>query len=62
MDFDYSPGRAGIRRFVCWVALALGLLAVAPASGLANPITDENALAGSPGWEVSQADSPLIDG
>jgi len=62
MDFDYSPGRAGLRRCVCSVALALGLLAAAPASGLANPITDENTLAGTPGWEVSQADSPGIEG
>jgi hypothetical protein len=28
----------------------------------ANPITDENALSGSAGWERSQADAPNIDG
>jgi VCBS repeat-containing protein len=63
MDFDYSPGRAGLRRLVCLVALALGLLAIAPASSLAaNPITTENALSGSTGWELPQADAPLIEG
>jgi VCBS repeat-containing protein len=62
MDFDYTPGRAGLRRLTCWLALALGLLLAAPASGLANPITDENAKTGTSGWEVSQADTPRIDG
>ena len=57
-----APGRAGLRRFICLIALALGLLAVAPASGLANPITTENALPGTSGWEVSQADTPNIEG
>jgi hypothetical protein len=62
MDFDYAPGRAGLRRLVCLFALALGLLAVAPASGLANPITTENALTGTSGWERSQADAPNVEG
>ena len=62
MDFDYAPGRAGLRRLVCLFALALGLLAIAPASGLANPITTENALTGTSGWERSQADTPNVDG
>jgi Bacterial Ig domain/Bacterial cadherin-like domain len=62
MVSEHSPGRAGLRRFVCLIALALGLLAVAPASGLANPITTENALTGTSGWEVTQADTPNIDG
>jgi N,N-dimethylformamidase beta subunit-like, C-terminal/Bacterial Ig domain/Bacterial cadherin-like domain len=62
MDFQYTPGRAGLRSFISCLALMLGLLLVAPASGQANPITDENALPGTAGWEVSQADTPGIDG
>jgi VCBS repeat-containing protein len=62
MDFDHTPGRAGLRRLICLAVLALGLLLVAPASGLANVITDENAKAGTSGWEVGQADTPRIDG
>lgn len=55
------PGRGGLRALICCIALALGWLLVAPASGLANPITDENAQAGSTGWERSQADAPRIE-
>jgi hypothetical protein len=62
MDIEYSPGRAGLRRLICSVALALGLLAIGPASGFANPITTENALTGTTVWEVPQADTPNIDG
>ncbi|HEX3294400.1 MAG TPA: N,N-dimethylformamidase beta subunit family domain-containing protein [Solirubrobacterales bacterium] len=42
--------------------LALALLLGLPATGMANPITDENALAGSSGWERSQADAPNVEG
>jgi VCBS repeat-containing protein len=53
---------AGFCRLLCSLAFALGLLLVAPAAGFANPITTENALTGTPGWEVSQADVPNIEG
>ncbi len=33
-----------------------------PLQAAANPIQDENALAGSPGWERSEADAPRIEG
>ena len=52
----------GLRVLLCLFALAFGLLLLAPVSGRANPITDENALPGTTGWEVSQADTPDIDG
>ena len=52
----------GFRGMLCCLALALGLLLIAPASGLANPITDENAKAGTSGWEVTHVDAGLIDG
>jgi hypothetical protein len=42
--------------------LVLALLLLTAPQALANPITDENGLAGSPGWERSQADTPNIDG
>jgi hypothetical protein len=38
--------------------VALGL----PSVAAANPISDENALAGSTGWERTQADAPNIEG
>jgi hypothetical protein len=44
------------------LALVCGLLLTAPALAGANPITDENALPGNAGWEVSQADTPNIEG
>ncbi len=53
---------AGWSRVLACLALVLGLLLIAPAAGSANPITDENAKAGSSGWEVSQADAPRIEG
>jgi len=59
---DYAHGRTAIRALLCCLAVVIGVLLVAPASGLANTITDENAKAGTPGWEVTQADSPNIDG
>src|SRR3954449_1887204 len=56
------PGAASLRVLLGLLGVAFGLLLVAPASGLANPITDENALAGNSTWERTQADTPLIDG
>jgi VCBS repeat-containing protein len=53
---------AGLGRVLGCLAVALGLLLIAPAAGSANPITDENAKTGTAGWEVGQADSPNIDG
>src|SRR3954469_7160872 len=57
-----TRGGLGVRPLLICLALALGAFLVAPAAGSANPITDENALAGTNGWEVSQADTPNIDG
>ena len=54
-------GGVGLRVLLCLFALAFGLLLLAPASGRANPITDETT-AGTTGWEVSQAHTPDIDG
>src|SRR5689334_8186385 len=55
-------GRFGLRALLICLALALGSFLIAPAAGSANPITDENALTGTNGWEVPQADTPNIDG
>jgi hypothetical protein len=49
-------------RTLCGLALTLGLLLGTPATGAANPITDENARAGTPGWEIGQADPSFIEG
>ena len=54
--------RAGFRGLLGCLAVSVGLLLVAPATGLANPITDENDLPGTSGWEVPQADPPKIEG
>jgi molybdopterin biosynthesis enzyme MoaB len=40
----------------------MGLVVALPALASANPITDENALPGSSGWERTQADTPAIQG
>ncbi|HSD24094.1 MAG TPA: N,N-dimethylformamidase beta subunit family domain-containing protein [Solirubrobacterales bacterium] len=61
-SIDSAFARTQLRITLCCLALALGLLLVAPATGSANPITDENALAGSSGWERGQADAPNIEG
>jgi VCBS repeat-containing protein len=54
--------RAGFRGLLGCLAVSVGLMLVAPATGLANPITDENAKAGTSGWEVAHADAGRIDG
>jgi hypothetical protein len=58
---DCSAGRVGLRALLLLIS-ALGLLVALPALAAANPITDENALAGSSGWERPQADTPNIEG
>jgi hypothetical protein len=59
--FAPTPAGAGLRAVLC-VVLTLGLLLVLPALARANPITTENALTGTTGWELSQADTPNIEG
>jgi hypothetical protein len=51
-----------LRRFLLQLTFSLGLVLTLPSAAAANPITDENAKAGTPGWEVSQADAPRIEG
>jgi hypothetical protein len=62
----FRPGSisvpAGLRGILLSVALGLALLLLIATQALANPITNENALAGSSGWERSQADAPNIEG
>jgi hypothetical protein len=51
-----------LRRFFLQLTLGLGPLLAAPSLAAANPITNENAHPGTPGWEISQADAPFIEG
>jgi hypothetical protein len=51
-----------VRRFSLQLLLWLGLALLLPSFAPANPITDENALPGNSGWEVSQADTTRIQG
>ena len=51
-----------MRRFFLQLLLGLGVALALPSLAAANPITDENALAGSSGWERTQADAPRIEG
>jgi hypothetical protein len=44
------------------LAFALGLLFLLPSAATANPITDENARPGTPGWELGHASAPRIEG
>jgi hypothetical protein len=60
--FSSTSVRAGLRGLLLSVALGLALLLLVASQALANPITNENALAGSSGWERSQADAPNIEG
>jgi hypothetical protein len=63
---QFRPGsisvRGGVRGMLLSVALALALLLLIATQALANPITNENTLAGTSGWERSQADAPNIEG
>src|SRR4029077_7923480 len=63
---QFRPGsisvRAGLRGMLLAVALALALMLLIATQARANPITSENALAGTSGWELSQADAPNIEG
>src|SRR5690242_8300162 len=59
---ESHPFRTGLRGLLGCLAVWVGLLLVAPATGLANPITDENAKTGTTGWEVTHADAGRIDG
>jgi hypothetical protein len=51
-----------LHRFPTLLTFAVGLLLALPALAGANPITDENARPGTPGWEISQADPHFIQG
>ena len=51
-----------MRRFSLQLAITLGVALGLPSFAAANPITDENALAGTTGWERTHADTPRIDG
>ena len=66
MLVQFRPGsnsvRGGVRGMLLSVALALALLLLIATQALANPITNENALSGTTGWERTQADTPNIDG
>jgi hypothetical protein len=44
------------------LAFALGLLFLLPSAATANPITDENARPGTPGWELEHANRLRLDG
>ena len=62
----FRPGSISVagrlRRIPLSVALGLALFLLIATQAPANPITNENSLAGSAGWERSQADAPNIEG
>ena len=51
-----------MRRFFLQLAFTLGVALALPSLAVANPISDENALAGSSGWERSNADAGEVEG
>ena len=49
-------------RFFLQLAVTLGVALAMPSLAAANPITDENALPGSSGWERSNAEAGKVEG